>query len=213
MATMLGGPVLAADVIDSDPTPPTPQEAYESFTWSGFYVGGQLGYGTADTNLSTAAASAGGDIDGFLGGGFAGYNWQFDSIVVGIEGDLSYAGIDNSITTPGIVGSAGIDYIGTIGPRIGYAFDRTLFYVEGGYAFANKTADLTTGGATFSDDSNASGYFVGVGADYAFTDTIFVGAEYNYAEFDSETLNLGGTSTTIGDTDAHIFKGRIGVKF
>lgn len=212
-ATLFAGTALAADVIEPDPTPPPPEVAYENFTWGGFYVGGQLGYGTADTSVSAGGVSASGDADGFLVGGFAGYNWQFDNIVVGIEGDLSYADLDASSNIAGVTGDADVDYVGTIGPRLGYAIDRTLLYVEGGYAFANIGADLTTVDGRFDDDSNASGYFVGAGVDYAFTDNIFLGAEYNYADFGSETLNFGGTDVNVGDTDAHIFKGRVGFKF
>jgi len=212
-ATLMSGAAMAADIIEPDPAPPPPEVAYENFTWGGFYAGGQLGYGTADTSVSGAGVAASGDADGFLIGAFAGYNWQYDSIVLGVEGDLSYADLDASSTINGITGNSDVDYVGTIGPRLGYALDRTLLYVEGGYAFANIGADATTLAGRFDDDSNASGYFAGVGVDYAFTDNVFAGAEYNYADFGSETLNFGGTPVTIGDTEAHIFKARVGYKF
>jgi hypothetical protein len=87
----------------------------------------------------------------FSGGLEGGYNWQWGSVVLGIETDLSYlaaggrgtgsfAATDTFSTTPTTAGtrssmlsvSAGVDWLYTVRPRVGYALDRTLIYATGG---------------------------------------------------------------------------------
>ena len=74
-ATMLASTAMAADVIEPDPTPPPPEVAQKISPGVAFCVGGQLGYGAADTRLCSGGVTANGYIDGFLGGAFAGYKW------------------------------------------------------------------------------------------------------------------------------------------
>jgi outer membrane immunogenic protein len=77
--------------------PPAPYiAAVPVFTWTGFYVGAQVGYGwNANENdivLPTGFVVESGDFgdsgDGFLAGVHAGYNYQIGSFVVGLEGDI-----------------------------------------------------------------------------------------------------------------------------
>src|SRR5688572_14779607 len=67
------------------------------FTWTGFYIGGNGGYGWGSgsgTVVFTTVAPIGatgpvtGSGDGFFGGVQAGYNWQFGSFVLGAETDF-----------------------------------------------------------------------------------------------------------------------------
>lgn len=80
-----------------------------NFSWTGFYIGANAGYGTNYDIVSIApvsfAAQALQDFTpnalnlqrrGFIGGGQLGYNWQKDRVVAGIESDLSYAHISGS---------------------------------------------------------------------------------------------------------------------
>lgn len=213
-SAVFAGHAYAADLVEADPVPPTPVEAYETLTWAGFYAGAQLGYGNADGDLTALGVTASGDLDGVVAGGFAGYNWQVDNIVFGIEGDLNYVDFERSgVLGAGTTGGAEIDYIGTIGPRLGFVVDRALIYGEGGFAFAEYGLRNTTGLGTFSTDDTANGWFVGGGVDYALTDNVFVGAEYNFVSLDGDTATLGGTPVTIGDIDTHVFKARVGFKF
>ncbi len=79
-ALVVAAPAQAADVPIRGPiykAAPAPV-----YNWTGFYVGAHVGYGWASSGL--------GDLDGFLGGVQAGYNWQFSrNWVFGIEGDIS----------------------------------------------------------------------------------------------------------------------------
>jgi outer membrane immunogenic protein len=73
------------------------------YNWTGFYIGGNAGYGwgrskTADTFTSpappvgvagvVAASTSRFKMDGAVGGGQIGYNWQSDRFVYGIEADI-----------------------------------------------------------------------------------------------------------------------------
>ena len=67
------------------------------FTWTGFYVGVNAGYGwnTNDSNSFFdpvfGVVSGGGSDGGFVGGGQIGYNYQFGQFVIGLETDIQYA--------------------------------------------------------------------------------------------------------------------------
>jgi outer membrane immunogenic protein len=93
----------AADMPVKAPVAPVPAPIY---SWTGFYVGVHAGWGwssyTVAVTPSPAFVSASGyetnsfdqNSDGFIGGGQIGYNWQFaPNWVIGIEGDISGAGI------------------------------------------------------------------------------------------------------------------------
>jgi outer membrane immunogenic protein len=72
------------------------------YNWTGFYLGGNLGYSwgrSSDTStftngagtlLSTSVGRS--NLDGIVGGGQAGYNWQMQSWVWGLEGDIQGTG-------------------------------------------------------------------------------------------------------------------------
>src|ERR1700761_6208790 len=72
------------------------------YNWTGFYVGGSLGYSwgrSNDTSTFTNGAGTllstsvgGSNLDGVVGGGQAGYNWQMQSWVWGLEGDIQGTG-------------------------------------------------------------------------------------------------------------------------
>jgi outer membrane immunogenic protein len=151
------------------------------FTWTGFYVGLNAGWGSRDSNDDTVFVPAGtflppfegvsgivsrggsGNNDGFVGGGQIGYNFQFGSFVIGAEADIQWAdfGGDNNVVFvpagfPASFVAAGgnnqsTDWFGTVRARAGFAFDRALIYATGGFAYA--------GGG---DDNNCG--FVGGGA-------------------------------------------------
>jgi outer membrane immunogenic protein len=123
---------VAAD-LPSRRAAPAPYVAVPVFTWTGFYVGVNAGYGFSDndrnglgsftaipgslTGTPAAAAYTGivsqgaleRDNSGFVGGGQIGYNYQIGNWVVGIEADLQFADLNNSregdrvVLTPGTI--------------------------------------------------------------------------------------------------------------
>jgi len=134
------------------------------------------------------AFSNGSRNDGFTGGGQIGYNYQFtpgSGFVVGVEADAQYVDFGRernrfSATGPlaaqqvfNPTGVSGLDYFGTVRGRLGYAFDRTLVYGTGGFAYGSG------GGRDFgltnaSRDSFQTGWAAGGGIEYALpTDSFF----------------------------------------
>src|SRR6185312_12930271 len=94
--------------------------------WTGFYVGGNLGYGAAGLTDDAPLAITS-NMTGVIGGVQAGYNYQIDRVVLGIEGDIQVSGQSTSYSrTLPIVGnftiSQRIPYFETLRGRVGYAF-------------------------------------------------------------------------------------------
>src|SRR5690606_33039578 len=113
--------------------------------WTGGYVGLHAGYAWGRENddqseFSPPAETVGDrfDVDGFIGGIHAGYNWQPGSFVYGVEGDIDYAnikgGADFDFFGPARL-SFESDWQGSLRLRAGYAVDTWLFYGTGGVAF------------------------------------------------------------------------------
>jgi outer membrane immunogenic protein len=169
------------------------------FTWTGFYVGVNAGYGW-NSNDSITVGGVRFDLDdegGFVGGAQAGYNYQIGSFVVGLEGDIQYAdfGGDDRFDFDG----DGIadddfnnsDWFGTVRARAGVAFDRALIYATGGFAFAD----------------DATGWTVGGGLEYAFTNNLSAKIEGLYVNLDQDDNFLGI------DNDAEFGVVRAGLNF
>lgn len=127
---------MAADAVYAVPTAPVAEE-FSPFSWTGFNVGVQTGYGWNNVDLSPVGGGLGGftadtNIDGAVLGGFVGYNYQLqNNWVIGLEGDLEASFADENII-PGL--EVGMDWQGSIRGRVGYAFDRALVYGTAGWA-------------------------------------------------------------------------------
>jgi outer membrane immunogenic protein len=147
---------LAADVIAEQPPAPAAPAVVPVFSWTGVYLGANLGYGWANADVS--------DDNGFVGGGQIGYNYQFsNNVVLGIEGDMDATGME--------FGGNDVDYTLSGRARLGYAFDRWMPYATGGVAYA-KAGD-------FED----TGWVAGAGIEWAATDHIIPGIEYLHYGF------------------------------
>jgi opacity protein-like surface antigen len=142
------GPEVAAAVqpamYSKAPRMPAPLQ-----TWAGFYLGAHGGYGWKDNDFSTNFDSnsnnafiGGIKSQGWLGGGQAGYNWQYAKVVAGLEIDGSVTGIkgnsatitsaDNVIETL----SDNVKYLGTARGRLGWTpAGNWLLYGTGGLAW------------------------------------------------------------------------------
>jgi len=220
-AVLLSTPTLAADLapMPAEPVAPT----YLPFTWAGPYVGVQVGYGWGDENDNQSfnfpepdpEPADEFDMDGFLGGVHAGYNWQMGALVLGVEGDVefsTYEGDANFLyesTDPDIIASGNLsmesDWQASLRLRAGFAVDRLLVYATGGVAFAD--AELSVDGTTEgdlvgsfggSDDQTLIGWTAGVGLEYAFTDNFTARVEGRYADFGEEDFNIDGQEIEAG---------------
>jgi outer membrane immunogenic protein len=172
------------------------------FTWTGFYVGVHGGWGWSNWDAGPGAITGGtADGDGWIAGFQAGYNYQMGNIVVGVEGDFSFA--DVKITAPLFAGSITLknDYYGTVTGRLGYAFDRFLVYGKGGVAFTRDKWDGDDGlGGTATGKFNRVGWTIGGGVEYALWNNFSVKAEYNFMDYGEKTeaLTTGGGLIIVG---------------
>jgi len=200
-----------------------------AYNWSGVYVGGTIGYGWADTNvteLDDYSFSDFGDTefdfdsDGILGGVFVGANWQSGSFDYGVEADFSATDINNTVENtmnPGTGESFSntIDWFGTIRGRLGYAMDRTLLYATGGVAFAEIRSSYNDPlDSTFAVASGTAwGWTIGAGAEYAVTDNWTLRGEYLYVDLEDRqgSFQDGGTFRYDFDNDMNVV--RIGAAY
>jgi outer membrane immunogenic protein len=189
-ATAIAGSAFAADLRPPPvylPPPPV-------FTWSGLYMGGQIGYAWGSDPIEVASvfgppnAFFNDKPQGVIGGAHLGYNLQIAQWVAGLEGTVDGTSVEGSRTSAGgfVTMSTREDVQGSIRARIGIAFDRFLIYGTGGAAFTNMTNGYSLGFPFFqqeTDTKTRSGWTVGGGLEYAVTNNWSIRAEYRYSDF------------------------------
>jgi outer membrane immunogenic protein len=184
-------------------------------SWSGFYVGINGGYGFSANDdgvawTETFAATPffgpanAGSLD--IAGGFAGiqlgYNAQMGPWVLGIEADFQGADISDETTgsiTPYLAAggvatmtsSNRVGWFGTLRPRLGYTWDRTLLYATGGLAWGGVTHTMRwvdNFGFLAQDRTSTSptGYVVGGGIEHMLSCCWSIKVEYQYINLGSE---------------------------
>jgi outer membrane immunogenic protein len=215
----------AADLVTKSPAPP--------YSWTGAYFGVNAGghwgqdsdpayvsfnnnYTRDNVAILNQAAPVTLDPAGFAGGVQAGYNWQINRLVVGVEADidaLTGTGSRNIVvneivccTTANFMDSARDRWMSTLRARAGVlATERTLLYATGGVAWSGWTlghgfvdsSTLPEGAVTTS--ATRTGWTVGGGLEYALADYWHIRVEYLYANFGTvnQTLNLPVTGFVI----------------
>lgn len=205
LGLVAAGAASAADLPSRKGPIAAPAYLPPAFTWTGFYVGANAGYGWGNVNANGFANI--GDLDGFVGGGQVGYNYQMGQFVVGLEADLQAADLSSG-NNLGLI-NVKTDYFGTVRARVGVAFDRFMPYITGGWAYGNVKTSLP--GIGFSSDrSHTGGYAVGAGLEYAVTNNIIAGVEYLYVDLGEK--NILGANTKVG-TDFSVVRARLSYKF
>ena len=191
------GASSAADL--RPPRLPPPMQAV--YTWTGFYLGVNVGGGWSNANseFSTAGFPSFAGVDnhmaGVIAGGQLGYNWQTGSWVFGVEADFQYSGMKGGISAPFPAGlcAASFDqdmpWFGTVRGRVGYASAGWLIYATGGYAYTRleSSASASAGGLSVSvqRDESRSGWTVGGGIEAALGANWSAKVEYLYMDFGS----------------------------
>jgi outer membrane immunogenic protein len=222
-------------------------------TWTGFYLGAHGGAAWGDQTQSLAGVPGfgaaapinfGSDLDmGAVGGLHGGYNWQLSNAwVIGIEGDWSWSSLGQHRFQNGNVFllappaffpnnfftmSSNVLWLASVRGRLGYSWDRYLFYVTGGVAWTehSRSAQLK-----FADNSTETvnnfnttdtGFVLGAGAEAMVARSWMLRAEYLYYDFDTARsvtagcvgICAGVTATTFTWDDLSVHVLRLGLSY
>jgi outer membrane immunogenic protein len=188
---------------------------------------------------------------GFIGGGQAGYNWQTGAFVLGVETDFDWTSLSRSRTLIGPTfldpvfltqndfltanGSVRLDWLGSTRARVGFVAtpdNRLMVYGTGGFAYGGASAHLNVfdqvDGFFWQSGSRSTtrtGWTLGAGVEYAFTNNWIIGAEYLYYNLGSRHIitapNLAAAnffgSAVFSDTkvnfDGSVLRARVSYKF
>jgi outer membrane immunogenic protein len=173
--------------------------------WTGVYGGVAGGAGLLVNKLNASAGGAAASIDnggqGLLGSVFAGGDWQFnDQFLLGLMGDLTWAGLQSMLTAGGGGASATVASRTNMGwslmARLGWlATSRTLLYGLGGYTNQSFTTTgyAGNGSTLFSSEDRLGGFVVGPGLEFMIAPGWSTRLEYRYSQFESRTLASGVT--------------------
>lgn len=200
LAVAMASPSFAADM---------PRPAYKAplyvapFSWSGFYVGinGGYGWGTSSWTDPVSGGTTGDfDVNGALAGGTLGYNLQTGSWVWGLEADLDYSWIKGADTTTTHCVPLGcqtsLPWLATGRARIGYAWDRWLPFITAGAAYGDikMTPPKPSG---ISEEQWKLGWTAGVGVEYAFMGSWSAKIEYLYVDLGTATCSAATCNNDI----------------
>ena len=210
-ALLAGEQALAADLPPPAPMPRAPAVYVPApipvYTWTGFYIGGNVGVGWQQGNLGDPLGNSfatGNSIKG-LGGGQVGVNYEFyNGVVVGAEAMFDWRFNNNNTMTTTLpasgvpAGPASItvnnQWLTTATGKLGYAWDRVMVYAKAGGAWvgsSNPTIAVDGFGTVNPSLSNSNwGWTVGAGAEYAFFGGWSARIEYDYIGLTNQTFTV-----------------------
>jgi outer membrane immunogenic protein len=195
---------------------PSPAPVY---TWTGMYLGANVGYSWGQSKNDGALPGFGfttnetQNMNGVIGGGQTGYNYQFGSWVWGFESDLQASGQKGSSIIPVFLGTAintdhKLEWFGTSRSRLGFlATPNLLLYGTGGVAYG-QTKDTYTAtavgfpvaGAVATLKDVRAGWTLGGGMEGAFGGGWSAKVEYLYIDLgkleQTVTFPLAGVNAT-----------------
>ena len=218
LTSLLLGTTLAANAADLPPAPRAPvpymPAAIPVFSWTGFYIGGNIGGGWSRGNVVDSVFGVNftnGNSASFLGGGQVGGNYQIGAFVIGAEADFDWFANNNNSGTGTTVpagifrASANNRWETTLAARFGYAWDHALFYGKagGGWVGAGNFAVTNVGtgaSVTLNNGNTNTGWLVGAGFEYAFTQNWTAKLEYDYLALNNASFNVTLPSTGVVDT-------------
>lgn len=219
-----------------------------AYNWTGFYVGGSVGgqWGSSDPTTSTvfspigyfgassipAIATVGAqhvNSSSVTGGFTAGYNWQVNNAVLGLEGDINYFGFRGSSTGSAaylccaplaftVNSSVSADWLATIRGRIGFlATPHWLIYATGGAAIAEVKGNFNFTDIFGATESAAIrdtrvGWTAGVGGEYAVGNGWSLKSEYLYVDLGRATTTSTNLAAFGGTFPASVFTHSVDIK-
>jgi outer membrane immunogenic protein len=193
LVTIAGGAAAAADL--PHPSYYTATAPLSAYSWTGPYLGGNLGYewGTTSNNPTRPA--------GFAGGAEAGYNWQTGQLVFGGEADIALSGASDTFAP----WKFSNPWFGTVRGRAGYAVSNFLIYGTAGFAFGELQGETV---GLLSENHANVGWTAGAGVEAGFGANWSAKIEYLFVDLASNSYALTGTSNGLS---ASLF--RMGVNY
>jgi outer membrane immunogenic protein len=202
------GSASAADLA-ARPYTKAPMYAAPPVSWTGCYVGGNVGGGWDRFNAGQLAfagvptpfidygSNRGSSI---VGGGQIGCDYQFGgNWVVGIQGQADFGNVHSSnevVAFPGITADFKLKNIETLTGRVGYSVAPTvLAYVKGGAAWANASSAAVIPNGLIGEAASftMTGYTVGGGLEWMFAPGWSLFGEYNYMNFGTKSVDFTST--------------------
>jgi outer membrane immunogenic protein len=171
---------------------PTLAEA-QTYTWSGFYVGGSAGYGRAnhDVNIFTIVHDEFNPRSA-IWGAYTGYNFQAGPAIVGIEGDWNWTNFhaqDPIFTT-----ETKLNSLGSIRARIGFPYNQMMFYTAVGWGWGNEQIRRPAVPTNTNVSETEGGFSAAVGVEYAFAQNWIGRFQYDFYNFSAEHHPQGALS-------------------
>jgi outer membrane immunogenic protein len=204
------GAATAADLPRKAPPAPPAPVVYAP-NWAGFYIGGHIGYGWSKMTGDESGDLLTGDVKlkGGVAGVHAGYNWQFNQLVLGVEGDVSgvFGGWDNTVCTVGTGCGDGsglhgsMQGLASIRGRLGWAFDnRWMIYATGGWGWGRFNGDIQSGTSIAPVKKTATGGVWGGGVEWKYNPNLSFRLEGLSYQFNKDVQ----TGSDAGDGIFHI---------
>ncbi|MDP3899012.1 MAG: outer membrane beta-barrel protein [Mesorhizobium sp.] len=175
------------------------------FDWSGAYLGVQAGgsWANLDQRIPAYGPLPDGEMNGGLVGAFAGYNWQFHSLVAGVEIGANLRNLDGTndiLNAPELLYTKQ-NWDASFVARLGAPVGRTLLYGLAGVSVTEVSSQYTSG--FLSADDVVAGYTVGAGGEFAFTDRVKGRLEYRFADYAEADVQCTGCGPTFVTPQTH----------
>lgn len=168
--------------------------------FTGFYVGAHAGYGWARNSDPS--------INGAVGGVHVGVNQQLGSILLGVEADYSFSGMEGSNTIAGVNLTAGVDSLWSVRGRLGWVpVNNLLVFATAGYGGFDVEVTGTLVGLRATADASYNGLVWGGGAEVLLTRNLSARLEGLQYKGDGNGLASGSTG------DVNVLRAGLSYKF
>lgn len=181
-----------------------------------FYVGLHAGMAnlSADWELQGFGTYTGNASDSaFIGGVHAGFMHEFDSWVLGVEGDLSFT--DASEGFDGFEGiGVELNSLASLRARAGWKIDNIMPYLTAGVALGDfEYTQFFIGSSVDSADDSRFGFVGGGGVEIMFTEGWSGRAELLYYDFGSSSGTFPNGPGYRYDVDSNVTVVRAGLSY
>ncbi len=157
--------------------------------WDGFYVGAHGGYGRQDVEVSGVPGFTVPDLEGGVVGIHGGYNYVVRGFLFGIEGDLSLANVDSSVSFGPLTLETSLSRVASVRGRVGYVFDQFMVFGTLGVAQLKYEVNLSAGLAGLDDSGTERALAYGGGAEWRLMPGVSLRGEYIGYRIDDDGID------------------------